>query len=163
MEIRSCHCTRMTDMGETCSYVAAAIFGVKAAVRIGLTNLSCASSAIEWLPCRKDIEPTKIKDLNFYREDFAQRGKKKRPPVASPKKKFSTLAKSDRKPLSLIDFVSALEEIVPNIMLFTAVPKPKIDFVREIITDWTGETDVEVTCIESLKNSQKLKWSFWKI
>ena len=138
----------MTDMGETCSYVAAAIFGVKAAVRIGLTNLSCASSAIEWLPCR---------------EDFAQRGKKKRPLVASPKKKFSTLAKSDRKPLSLIDFVSALEEIVPNIMLFTAVPKPKIDFVREIITDWTGETDVEVTCIESLKNSQKLKWSFWKI
>ena len=29
-------------------------------------------------------------------------------------------------------------------MLFTAVPKPKIDFVREIITDWTGQTDVEV-------------------
>ena len=55
----------MTDMGETCNYVAAAIFGVKAAVRIGLTNLSCASSAIEWLPCRKDIEPTKIKDLTF--------------------------------------------------------------------------------------------------
>ena len=144
VEIRSCHCTRMTDMGETCSYVAAAIFGVKAAVCIGLTNPSCTSSAIEWLPCRKDIEPTKIKYLNFYRDDFAQLGKKKRPLVASPKKKFSTLAKSDRKPLSLIDFVSALEEIVPNIMLFTAVPKPKIDFVREIITDWTGETDVEV-------------------
>ena len=29
----------------------------------------------------------------------------------------------------MIDFASALEEIVPNSMLFTAVPKPKIDFV----------------------------------
>ena len=39
------------------------------------------------------IEPTKIKDLNFDKEDFAQRGKKKRPLVVSPKKKFSPLIK----------------------------------------------------------------------
>ena len=36
------------------------------------TNPSWTSSATKWLPCRKDIEPTKIKDLNFDREDFAQ-------------------------------------------------------------------------------------------
>ena len=50
----------------------------------------------------------------------------------------------------MIDFASALEEIVPNSTLFTAVPKPKIDFVWEIITDWAGETDVELTSTKSL-------------
>ena len=72
-------------------------------------KLSCTISANEWLPCRQDIEPTKIKDLNFDREDFAQRGKKERPLVVSPKEKFNPLVKSDKKPLSLIDFASALE------------------------------------------------------
>ena len=43
----------------------------------------------------------------------------------------------------MIDFASALEEIVPNSILFTAAPKPKIDFVREIITVWGGETDID--------------------
>ena len=33
------------------------------------------------------------------------------------------------------------EETVPNSILFTAVPKPEIDFVREIVTEWAGETD----------------------
>ena len=85
------------------------MFRVEAVVHTGLTNLSCTISANEWLPCRQDIEPTKIKDLNFDREDFAQRGKKERPLVVSPKEKFNPLVKSDKKPLSLIDFVSALE------------------------------------------------------
>ena len=58
-------------------------------------------------------------------------------------------------PLPLIDFASALEEILPNSIPFTAVPSPKIDFVREIITEWAGETDVEVTSIESLIKTLK--------
>ena len=33
------------------------------------------------------------------------------------------------------------EETVLNSILFTAVPKPEIDFVREIVTEWAGETD----------------------
>ena len=69
-KIRSCHCTCMAGMGETCNHAAAAMFRVEGAVRTGLTNSSCTSSANQWLPCRKDIEPTKIKDLNFDREDF---------------------------------------------------------------------------------------------
>ena len=138
MEIRSCHCTRMTDMGETCSYVAAAIFGVKAAVRIGLTNLSCASSAIEWLPCRKDIEPTKIKDSNFYREDFAQRGKKKRPLVASPKKKFSTLAKSDRKPLSLLILYQLLKKLCQTLCFLLLFRNLKLTLFEKLLQTGLG-------------------------
>ena len=80
------HCTCMASMGETCNHVAAAVFQVEAAVRTGLTNPLSTSSTNE---CRKDIEPTKIKDLNFDREDFAQCGKKERSLVASPKK-YST-------------------------------------------------------------------------
>ena len=43
---------------------------------------------------------------------------------------------------------------------FTAVSKLKIDFVREIITEWAGETDVEVTSIESLLKLSKTKVEF---
>ena len=59
--------------------------------------------------------------------------------------------------MSLIDFALALEKIVPNSMVFCAVPEPNIDFVREIVTDWAGETDVEVTSIESLIKRSKTK------
>ena len=45
-------------------------------------------------------------------------------------------------------------------MLFTAIPKPKINFVREIITEWDGETDVEVTSIESLIKFLNIKVEF---
>ena len=48
----------MVGMGETCDYVAAAMFRMEAVVCIGLTNPSCASSVNEWLPCRRDIETT---------------------------------------------------------------------------------------------------------
>ena len=69
----------MAGMGEMCDHVAVATFRVKAVVRTGLTNPSWTSSVNEWLQCRKDQELTIIKDLNFDKEDFAQRGKKKRP------------------------------------------------------------------------------------
>ena len=60
----------MTGIGETCNHIVAAMYRVKAAVRIGLT---CTSNANEWLPNGKLIELKKIKDLHFTREDFGQR------------------------------------------------------------------------------------------
>ena len=36
--IRYCHCTCMAGMSETCNHVAAAMFRIEAAVRLGLTN-----------------------------------------------------------------------------------------------------------------------------
>ena len=62
--------------------------------------------------------------------------------------------------MSLIDFASTFEEIVPNSILFTAAPKPKIDFAQEIITEWPGETGVEVTSIDSLIKLSKTKVEF---
>ena len=76
----------MARMKETCNHVAAAMYRVEAAVRIGLTNTVCTSNAKVWLPNGKTIEPKKIKDLNFSGEDFGQKGKRKRPLVASEKR-----------------------------------------------------------------------------
>ena len=49
---------------------------------------------------------------------------------------------------------------MPNSILCTAVLKPKIDFVREVIIYWTAKTDVEVTSIESLIKLSKTKVVF---
>lgn len=132
-KIRACHCTCMAGMGQTCNHVAAAMYRVEAAVRIGLTNPACTSSVNEWLPSKQDIAPSKIKNINFNREDFAQRGKKKRPLVATPKKVFNPLMDNKKKLLSLTDIAKALKEVAPSSIIHTAVPKPKIDFTREIV------------------------------
>ena len=60
----------MAGMGETCKHVAATMYCVEAAVRIGLSNPARTSNANECLPNQKTIEPKKIKDLDFSREDF---------------------------------------------------------------------------------------------
>ena len=57
----------------------------------------------------------------------------------------------------MIDFASVLEETGSNSVPFTAVPKPKIDFLREIITEWAGKAHLEVKNIGSLIKSSKSK------
>ena len=49
---------------------------------------------------------------------------------------------------------------MPTSILFTAVPKFNIDFVWEIITEWTEETDVEITSTESVIKLSKTKVEF---
>jgi len=58
----------MAGMGSTCNHIAAALFRVEAAIRLGLNNPPCTTKACEWLPNRKDVEPVKIKNLNLNRE-----------------------------------------------------------------------------------------------
>ena len=76
----------MAGMGQSCNHVAAAMFRVEAAVRNGLTNPSCTSSSNKSLPCKKEVEPSKVKNLNFNREGFGDSGKQKR-------SEFSTFGK----------------------------------------------------------------------
>ena len=123
----------MAGMSETCNHVAAAMFRIEAAVRLGLTNPACTtSSANKWLPCHKEVAPVKMKNLNFNREDFGQRGKKKRSLVSTPKKVFNPVKDTNIKLLTLSGIAKALEEVAPQSIIFTAVPKPKVDFVREV-------------------------------
>ena len=137
-KIRSCNCICMAGVGETCNHVVTALFRVEAAVCSGLTNPSCASSANEWLLCRKDIESTKNKDLNFDTEDFAHRVKKKRPLVDSPKKTFKPLSKSNKKPLSLINFTSALEEMHQTVSFLLLFRSLKLTFFEKLLQNGLG-------------------------
>ena len=106
----------------------------EAAVRTGLTNPACTSTENQWLPCRQEVAPVKIKNINFSREDFGQRGKKKRSLVSTPKKRFNPLINNNCKFLTLTDIAKALEDVAPQSIIFTDVPKPKVDFVREVLT-----------------------------
>ncbi len=133
--IKSAHCNCMAGMSGTCLHVAAMLYRVEAAVRLGLTNPACTAKSNEWLPNRTDVVPAKVKDLKLGRDNFGKRGKKTRKLVSTPKKAYHPLPeKSSIHPLKLTDIATALEDIIPDSILFTAVPKPKIDYVREIIT-----------------------------
>ena len=118
--IRSCHCTCVAGMSETCNHVAAAMFRIEAAVRLGLTNPACTSSANKRLPCHKEVAPVKIKNLNFDREDFGQRGKKKRSLVSAPKKVFNPLRDSNKKLLTLSSIATAIEEVAPQYFVYSS-------------------------------------------
>ena len=71
------------------------------------------------------------KSKNYWTE---KERKKKRPLVASPKKWFDPLKNCDLKPLSIKDFAEAISKVSPQSILPTAVPKPKVYFVRELIS-----------------------------
>ena len=139
--IKSAHCDCMAGMPETCNHVAALLFRLEAAVRLGLTNPSCTTKSCEWLPNRKEVKPLKAKDMNLSRDDFRKREKKRNNCNSSTKKIFNPI-EVNIKPLKLVDIAAALEEIIPDSTLFTGVPKPEIDFVREVITQKPAKPDV---------------------
>lgn len=156
------HCTCMAGMGSTCNHVAAALFRVEAAMRLGLSNPACTTKPCEWLPNRTSVNPCKAKNINFNRDDFSKRGKQVRSINSTPKKEFNPLIKtrSSVKGLSFEDMVKSFEEsnIISNTILSTAVPKPEIDFYREVITkrpiepEYVPSLDDIITSSNSLVN-----------
>ena len=80
--------------------------------------------------------------------------KKKRPLVASPKKKFDPLKDCDLKPLSIKDFAETINKVSPQGILHTAVPKPKVDFVRELMSTKTVKPK-KVLSISDVMNMSK--------
>ena len=148
-------------MGQTCNHVAAAMYRIEAAVRNGLTNPSCTNSANEWLPNHKDVVPTKVKDLVFNREDFAQKGKKKRSLVATPKKLFNPLSDCTVKTFMLDDVAKAIKDVAPDSILHTVAPKPEIDFAREVLTTTTSRP-TDLLSVDDILLISDNKSSFFK-
>ena len=70
-KILKAHCTCMAGISQTCNHVAVALFRIEAAVRMGLTNRSCTTTACEWLPKSKMVKPLLLKDMKLSRCDFA--------------------------------------------------------------------------------------------
>ena len=84
--IMKAHCSCMAGISQTCNHVAAALFRIESAVRLGLNSPSCTSKPCSWLPSSKNVAPVKIKDLKLSRGDFGQRGKKRVELNSSPKR-----------------------------------------------------------------------------
>ena len=98
------------------------------------TTKSC-----EWLPNRKEVKPLKAKDINLSRDDFRKRDKRNN--RSSMKDNFNPI-EANIKPLELVNIAAALENVIADSTLFTGVPKPEIDFVREVITQKPAKPDV---------------------
>ena len=63
-----------------------------------------------------------------------------------PKKNYDPLVQLQKRPLDFHDFSDKLKDIIPGSALYTAVPKPKVDFVRETLS--TNETKSELPDID---------------
>ena len=59
--IMSAHCSCRAGMSGACNHVAAMLFRMEAAVRLGLTKQSCTAKSWEWLPNQKEVKPRKLK------------------------------------------------------------------------------------------------------
>ena len=73
-KIRSYHHTCMAGIGQSCNHVGAAMYRIETAVRNGLTNPFFTSTANQLLSNHKDVQPMKVKDMNFGRADLCQQG-----------------------------------------------------------------------------------------
>ena len=56
------------------------------------------------------------------------------------KKKYNTLSEQgDTRMLTLHDFAEGLKDVCPESILFSAVPKPDVDFVTDLVKHQPGE------------------------
>lgn len=135
--VLNAHCTCMAGMGSTCNHVAAALFRIEAAMRLGLANPSCTTKPCEWLPNRRDVLPCRAKDMNLNRDDFTKREKPARKLLSSPKRNYNPLENCTMKMLSFDDMVKVLEnnKVLKDTTLSIAIPKPeeKVDFVVNVL------------------------------
>lgn len=79
--VKSAFCSCTAGMGQTCNHVAALLFRVESANKLGLT--SCTSLPCQWKAATK-LVPTKIKDLTIQKSRHGQ--EKTRPLVSNLKK-----------------------------------------------------------------------------
>lgn len=121
-------------MYSSCNHVAAALFRLEAAFHSGLCNPACTTKPCEWLPSRSKVDPCKVMDMNLNRDDFKKRNKSTRKLISTPKKNFNPIAKNNTAILNFNTIVEALGDMLGVTTLSTAVPKPEIDFFREVLT-----------------------------
>ena len=91
---------------------------------------------------RKNINLVKMKDVDLNWQDFCKRGKAVKRLLTAPKKNYYPLVKPQKRPPDFHDFADKLKDIIPGSVLNTAVPKPKVDFVRETLKH--DETKIEL-------------------
>ena len=120
------YCTCMAGMSETCNHVAATLFRLEAAVRLGLTRPSSTSTVCNWLPNLKVVKPERLENMKWSRSDFGKRGKKSRELNSSPKKCYKP-ADITGEELQLDEIAEALRAVCSenDSIIFSAFPKSK--------------------------------------
>ncbi|KAL3884662.1 hypothetical protein ACJMK2_024780 [Sinanodonta woodiana] len=68
-KIRTCYCSTLQLLGETCSHIGALLFKIEAAVRLGYTSSTCTDRPCEWNACFvKNVEPKKNSRHNILQD-----------------------------------------------------------------------------------------------
>ncbi|KAK2180565.1 hypothetical protein NP493_437g00005 [Ridgeia piscesae] len=107
--VTAAHCDCMAGLGESCSHVAALLFKVEAAVRLGYTRRACTE-----LPCYwnndfvKKVKPAPVHSIQFYKKSatktVSQRNRYATPSIATDREKkqlLDSLANCSRQPVGL--------------------------------------------------------------
>ena len=128
-KVTTAHCTCMAGMSSICNHVAAALFRVEAAMRLGLTNPARTTKDCEWLPNRKYVQPVKIST-----EMTTLRGKKRKKMLSTPKPNYNPIIKNNQKTSTFLGIATAFEKVTPESVLSITLLKPKIDFVEEVVS-----------------------------
>eukprot|EP00794_Sanderia_malayensis_P008045 gene8045-biopygen6517 len=121
-KIIKAHCSCMAGLSQTCNHVAAALFRIEAAVRIGLNSPSCTSKPCSWLPSNRKVVPMRLKDMKLSRGDFGKRGKKLSELNCSPKKNYDPTVNLEST-ISLQEITSAMKDACKDSIIFTTEVK----------------------------------------
>ena len=83
------YCSCMVGISQTRNHVAAALFRIEAAVRMGLTNPSCTSKPFEWLPNKSVVKATTTKRPEVNTRGLWEKRKDKAELNCSPKESYT--------------------------------------------------------------------------
>ena len=82
--------------------------------------------------------------------------------LSTPKKNYNPLINNNQKTLTFLDIATALEKVTPDSVLSTALLKPEIDFVLEVVS--MRQISPDITCTDDIiLMSDSVKELFAKI
>jgi len=109
--VKCAHCTCMAGLGQVCVHIAAVLFKVEAAVKLGFTKRSSTSEACKWnTQFRKEVEMMPVSEMGH----LIKSSRKTTVPSINP-------TSSDELPsLPVLQF---LQQCCPDAVFFTTLPK----------------------------------------
>ena len=70
--------------------------------------------------------------------------------LSTPKRNYNPLINNNQKTLTFLDIATALEKVTPDSVLSTALLKPEIDFVLEVVS--MRQISPDITCTDDMRN-----------
>nr|XP_054775556.1 uncharacterized protein LOC129284105 [Lytechinus pictus] len=121
----------MAGLGESCSHIAALLFKMEAAVRMGYTSTACTEDLCKWNSCFVDnIQPCPVASIEFYSEGAKERHrtpqkrKRKESGPATPEEQSTLLGMlaGCTEPTKVIG-LSAFSQYAPNFIPSATAPE----------------------------------------